>query len=318
MFYVSRGSIPPTRHTQHRAPDGSLYAEELFGVEGFTGRSSLLYHLAPPTRVTRIEAMGAVTVETADDGSHHHQLIDSAGLQPNGDAISGRIPLFHNADVVMGVVLPATSMPADTFYRNGEGDEMLFVHEGTGVLRTNFGDLAYHPGDYLVLPIGTTWRLDPGRRRRPADAVPRVPVRARAAQALPQRLRPAARALPVLAARHPHPRVPRAHRDRRGVPGHRPCPRPPHRLPLRDPPVRRRRLGRLPVAVRVRHRGLPADHRARPPAAAGPPDVRRAATSSSARSCPASSTTTRSRSRRRTTTATSTATRSSTTSPATS
>ena len=61
----------------------------------------------------------------------------------------------------MGVVLPATAMPDDTFYRNGEEDEMLFVHEGTGVLRTNFGDLTYHPGDYLVLPIGTTWRLDP-------------------------------------------------------------------------------------------------------------------------------------------------------------
>ena len=161
MFYVSRGSIPPTRHTQHRAPDGSLYAEELFGVEGFTGRSSLLYHLVPPTRVTRIEPLGPVTIETADDGSHHHQLIDAAGLEPAGDAVSGRVPLFHNADVVLGVVLPAEAMPADTFYRNGEGDEMLFVHQGTGTLRTNFGDLAYHPGDYLVLPIGTTWRLDP-------------------------------------------------------------------------------------------------------------------------------------------------------------
>ncbi len=161
MFYVSRGSIPPTRHTQHRAPDGSLYAEELFGVEGFTGRSSLLYHLVPPTQVTRIEPLGPVTIETADDGSHHHQLIDAAGLEPAGDAVSGRVPLFHNADVVMGVVRPAEAMPADTFYRNGEGDEMLFVHEGTGTLRTNFGDLAYHPGDYLVLPIGTTWRLDP-------------------------------------------------------------------------------------------------------------------------------------------------------------
>ncbi len=161
MFYVSRGSIPPTRHTQHRAPDGSLYAEELFGVEGFTGRSSLLYHLVPPTRVTRIEPLGMAAIETADDGSHHHQLVDSAGLEPAGDAISGRVPLFHNADVVLGVVRPAGSMPPDTFYRNGEGDEMLFVHEGTGTLRTNFGDLAYHPGDYLVLPIGTTWRLDP-------------------------------------------------------------------------------------------------------------------------------------------------------------
>ncbi len=131
MFYVSRGNVPHTRHVQHRSADGDLYAEELFGVEGFTGRSSLLYHVVPPTRVTRIEPLGPVTVETADDGSHHHQLIDTAGLQPSGDAVSGRIPLFHNADVVFGVVLPATAMPPDTFYRNGEGDELLFVHEGT-------------------------------------------------------------------------------------------------------------------------------------------------------------------------------------------
>ena len=55
MFYAARGNIPHKRHTQHRAPDGSLYAEELFGVEGFTGRSSLLYHVTPPTRTHRIE-----------------------------------------------------------------------------------------------------------------------------------------------------------------------------------------------------------------------------------------------------------------------
>src|SRR3954447_22551900 len=90
MYYVTRGSIPPTRHTQHRAPDGSLYAEELFGVEGFTGRSSLLYHLAPPTRVTRIDAIGRIAIETADEEAHHHQLVDAAPLEPSGDAISGR------------------------------------------------------------------------------------------------------------------------------------------------------------------------------------------------------------------------------------
>ena len=55
MFYAARGNIPPKRHTQHRAPDGSLYAEELFGVEGFTGRSSLLYHVTPPTRTHKVE-----------------------------------------------------------------------------------------------------------------------------------------------------------------------------------------------------------------------------------------------------------------------
>ena len=69
MFYVSRGNVPPKRHTQHRAPDGSLYAEELFGVEGFAGRNSLLYHVQPPTRTTRIEALGPVRLEEADDGS---------------------------------------------------------------------------------------------------------------------------------------------------------------------------------------------------------------------------------------------------------
>ena len=76
MFYAARGNVPHKRHTQHRSPDGSLYAEELFGVEGFTGRSSLIYHLVPPTRVRRIEPIGPVKVEIADDVSHHHALID--------------------------------------------------------------------------------------------------------------------------------------------------------------------------------------------------------------------------------------------------
>src|SRR3954452_24090055 len=62
MFYVSRGNVPHKRHTQHRAPNGSLYAEELFGMEGFTGRSSLLYHLVPPTRTHLIEPVEGVVV----------------------------------------------------------------------------------------------------------------------------------------------------------------------------------------------------------------------------------------------------------------
>jgi homogentisate 1,2-dioxygenase len=82
MFYAAHGSIPPARHTQHRAPDGSLYSEELFGVEGFSGRSSLLYHLVPPTRTHRIEpVVGAhLVLEEADDGYHHHRLIDAANV----------------------------------------------------------------------------------------------------------------------------------------------------------------------------------------------------------------------------------------------
>jgi homogentisate 1,2-dioxygenase len=161
MYYVAHGSLPRQRHTQHRAADGSLYAEELFGVEGFTGRSSILYHLVPPTQTHQIEPVRRVELVAADDGLHRHRLTKTGDVPPSGDAISGRIPLYFNNDVVFGVVRPAEPMPAGTFYRNGIADEMLYVHEGEGVCDTIFGPLRYGPGDYLVLPIGTTWRLDP-------------------------------------------------------------------------------------------------------------------------------------------------------------
>jgi len=163
MFYLSLGNVPHKRHTQHRAPDGSLYAEELFGVEGFTGRSSLLYHLVPPTRTHKVEPVRRIKLDEADDDAHRHRLINTKDLAPKGDAISGRVPLFFNADVVMGVARPDEAMPKDTFYRNGQADEMIFVHEGTGSWDTVFGSFRYGPGDYLVSPIGTTWRLEPDK-----------------------------------------------------------------------------------------------------------------------------------------------------------
>ena len=161
MFYVARGSVPHKRHTQHRAPDGSLYAEELFGVEGFTGRSSLLYHVVPPTRTHKVEAVRRIKLDEADDDAHRHRLVNTKDVKPAGDAISGRVPLFFNADVVMGVARPVQAMPPNTFYRNGQADEMVFVHEGAGLLDTVFGPLRYGPGDYLVIPIGTTYRIEP-------------------------------------------------------------------------------------------------------------------------------------------------------------
>src|SRR3954452_448731 len=161
MYSVRHGSIPQQRHTQHRAADGSLYAEELFGVEGFTGRSSLLYHLTPPTRTHKIEPVREIRLEAADENVHRHHLTKTGDVEPKGDAITGRVPLYFNDDVVFGIVRPVEAMPANTFYRNGIADEMLYVHEGTGACDTVFGPLRYGPGDYLVLPIGTTWRLDP-------------------------------------------------------------------------------------------------------------------------------------------------------------
>ena len=161
MFYAARGNVPHKRHAQHRAPDGSLYAEELFGVEGFTGRSSLLYHLTPPTRTHRVEPVADVVIEEADDGYHHHRLIDAAG----GRAARRRDHRAHPAVLQQrprdGCRSTGRSHVRERVLPEGAADEMLYVHEGEGLLDTNFGPLRYGPGDYLVLPIGTTWRLAP-------------------------------------------------------------------------------------------------------------------------------------------------------------
>jgi homogentisate 1,2-dioxygenase len=160
VFYVSRGNVPHTRHTQHRAPDGSLYAEELFGMEGFTGRSSLLYHRVPPTQTHRIERVSEVRHEAIDDGVHRHRLVKTGALPAAGNVVEARMPLFFNSDVLMGIVRPTENLTGNIFYRNGEADEMLFVHTGEGVFESNFGPMRYGPGDYIVIPIGTTWRLN--------------------------------------------------------------------------------------------------------------------------------------------------------------
>ncbi len=90
-------------------------------------------------------------------------------------------------------------MPDDTFYRNSEGDEMLFVHEGAGIFESNFGPMRYGPGDYIVIPIGTTWRLNQDAGSDHRILYVESPVGDRAAQALSQRVGPAARALALFA-----------------------------------------------------------------------------------------------------------------------
>jgi len=162
VFYVQRGQVPHKRHTQFRRPDGRLYAEELFGVEGFAGRSSLLYHQTPPTQTHNVEKVRDVSIEAWSDKPHRHYLVNTKPVEPKGDGVTGRVPLFFNVDVTFGVVRPAE--PMDYFFRNGEADEMYFVHEGSGVLETVFGPIPYGPGDYLVIPIGTTYRLRPAKR----------------------------------------------------------------------------------------------------------------------------------------------------------
>lgn len=158
-FYQSAGKIPPKRHTQFRKPEGSLYHEELFGTEGFSGISSLLYRLNPPTRVQDIQPRPPVPMEAWEQDVHRHHLFHTGQATAGGDAFTGRQPLFFNQDVVFSIARPTDRM--EYFFRNARRDELYFVHEGTGDLLTQFGRIGYGPGDYLVIPRGTAYQVQP-------------------------------------------------------------------------------------------------------------------------------------------------------------
>jgi len=160
--YVKLGEIPRKRHTQFRKSDGSLYAEEVFGTKGFSGIASILYHANLPTQVAEYQYLGDLTPETLEFEPLRHRHLKTHLLKPSGDPIAGRVPFLVNSDVLLALVRPTE--PMAYFYKNADGDDLLFVHEGTGKLETLFGTLPYKPGDYLVIPRGTIYRVvcDPG------------------------------------------------------------------------------------------------------------------------------------------------------------
>ncbi len=158
-YYVARGLLPHKRHTQFRKADGSLYHEELLGSEGFSGVSTLVYRLHPPTAVRSMQARPPLAREVWEDDLHRHHLFRTLPAEPEGDAISGRRTLFFNQDVAFSVLRPAG--PMGYFFRNAYANELYFVHEGSGTLATPFGRIDYRPGDYLVVPHNTTYQLQP-------------------------------------------------------------------------------------------------------------------------------------------------------------
>ncbi len=274
---MQRGRVPHKRHTQFRKPTTARCTRRSSSASRASPaarRSSTTTR--PPTQTHQIDDPTPVELESADPGGsapHRHHLVNTKALEPAGDALTGRVPLFFNADVTFGVVRPAEPMERLLPQRRG----------GRDVLRPrghrHAGDQS--SGRSTTAPA-TTWSSPsaPPIGSCPAAGVEQrmlwleCPSEIEPPQALPQRVRPAAGALAVLPARHPpagrdgaaSPR-PRRLRDRGAQP------RPDHAYHYHHHPVRRGRLGRLPVAVRLQHRRLRADHRARPPAAAGAPDL---------------------------------------------
>jgi homogentisate 1,2-dioxygenase len=163
-FYHKLGQFPHKRHTQFRKPDGGLYREEVMGLEGFSGLQSILYHHFLPPRVVQTDDLGPARPEFADYGAVRHRAFATADIPAGGDPVSARRTLLGNQDVILAVSRPTQSM--GYFYRNAQAYEVWYVHEGQGQLKSQFGVLAFSPGDYIVIPFGTTWRMEQGEKAR--------------------------------------------------------------------------------------------------------------------------------------------------------
>jgi homogentisate 1,2-dioxygenase len=191
-YYRSVGSVPPTRHTQHRDADGNLYREELMGEEGFSSDSSLLYHRGVPSAIvdsqvwelpdqTRTpnhplkprhlrlhtlfpESGGLDTGAGARSSTSGSLLLEEVGQQPSRDPGEGRRLVLGNNDVRISYVVTGTD--PSPLYRNAIGDECVYVESGAGTVETVFGVVPFRSGDYVLVPRSTDHRWVPTQSSR--------------------------------------------------------------------------------------------------------------------------------------------------------
>jgi homogentisate 1,2-dioxygenase len=159
-FYYRLGNIPPKRHTQFRQEDGSLYKEELVSSRGFSGIYSNLYHTYQPTKVKQVFPPKPAPIKIMEDYGLQMTHLKTSTVGTTGtDFLESRIPLLINSDVTLSICNPAGDGAMDYFYKNGEADEVLFVHEGEGDLITQFGRVPFKKGDYVVIPRTTIYKV---------------------------------------------------------------------------------------------------------------------------------------------------------------
>jgi homogentisate 1,2-dioxygenase len=161
-YYHTLGKIPKKRHIAFRKPDGGLYAEQLVGHEGFTGTSALLYHTYAPTTVKSVKRLKELKLEADEDSTLKHRHFRTGRMKAGGSPTLDRVPLLFNQDVAMLYVEPTTQ--DEHFYRNAQADEIVYVSKGAGTLETQYGDLPFGEGDYLVIHRGIMhrYRFDDG------------------------------------------------------------------------------------------------------------------------------------------------------------
>lgn len=158
-IYHKLGEFPQKRHVVFQSPQGKHYYEQLFGTEGFSGFSSLLYHVHRPTQVKEILRSYDVTPKIAIEKNIKALLLKGFDIKPTGDFLDSRKTVLLNSDCMIGLAAPQHSMK-NYFYKNADADEMLFIHKGKGTLRTLMGNIRFEYGDYLIIPRGMIYQMD--------------------------------------------------------------------------------------------------------------------------------------------------------------
>jgi homogentisate 1,2-dioxygenase len=157
--YYTLGNIPQKRHVQFRKPNGKLYSEQLFSTEGFSNDYSLLYHNHPPTQIIKTDEPINIAPEIAEEKMLKHRSFEGFNIKPAKDYLQSRIPILVNNDCHVVLAAPQESMK-DYFFKNADADEVIFIHEGTGKLLTQYGEISFGYGDYLVIPRGTIYQIE--------------------------------------------------------------------------------------------------------------------------------------------------------------
>lgn len=159
---VCLGKVPRKHHIGLRDEAGQLMYEHCLTRQGFDGGYTISYHRSLPPRdiAHRSADLPADPEAYCDEGLRRRHLAGQR-LSPAepGDHLASRRMLLCNRDVAIGLCRPQLAQPR--YFANGDGDELYYVHAGRGRIESVYGPLAYRPGDYLLIPRGTVYRVVP-------------------------------------------------------------------------------------------------------------------------------------------------------------
>jgi homogentisate 1,2-dioxygenase len=158
-IYHQLGAIPHKRHTVFEKASGGIHYEQLFGTEGFHGMSSLLYHVHRPTMIKSIGTPVDVSPVAAVNKNITPLMLQGWNVPAQDDFLKSRVHMLFNNDLNITLAAPRKSM-TDYFYKNADADELIFVHKGSGTLRTFLGNIKFGYGDYLVVPRGMIYQIN--------------------------------------------------------------------------------------------------------------------------------------------------------------